>query len=488
MKQSNWKPISLHPDNPHYFLFRGKPTILFTSGEHYSLVMNRNFDYVKYLDTIQKAGFNHTRVYTGIKRERVGEHSIDGNSLAVLAEDFIGPWVRTDVPGALDGGNKYDLNQFNEEYFENFKKILKAAGERGIELEIILFGPLHMGGDGVGPWGICPLNFVNNINGVGNVHYNEVLSLKHKDLVQYMDAYVRKIVTELNEFDNLHYEIANEPYAYPTTRDILNPEDIYKDEAMRLEWQQHVADLIYETEKALPEQHLISCNYLAGFCEITRVLKHVDLYCMHYVNPSMPIRNYSLNKAIGMNETGILTSGQYVRQCWKVILGGLSLYNMLDYTFNMGHEDGTYEVLPSSPAYTGKSGTDLRAGLKVVNDFINSFDFVRMRPAMDLLTYDLGLNVDVSILAEKNKQYAVYRVDNQHSHYPYGMAMGLKAEDGMYCVEIINPADGIVLDSYRTEASDGIVSVHYNSSKCYEANHEVELAIRIKRADYYAEG
>lgn len=29
-----WPPISLHPDNPHYFLFRGKPTVLITSGEH----------------------------------------------------------------------------------------------------------------------------------------------------------------------------------------------------------------------------------------------------------------------------------------------------------------------------------------------------------------------------------------------------------------------------------------------------------------------
>ena len=38
------KPISLHPDNPHYFLFRGKPTVLITSGEHYGAVLNLDFD------------------------------------------------------------------------------------------------------------------------------------------------------------------------------------------------------------------------------------------------------------------------------------------------------------------------------------------------------------------------------------------------------------------------------------------------------------
>ena len=29
------QPLSLHPENPHYFAFKGKPTVLVTSGEHY---------------------------------------------------------------------------------------------------------------------------------------------------------------------------------------------------------------------------------------------------------------------------------------------------------------------------------------------------------------------------------------------------------------------------------------------------------------------
>ncbi len=30
------EPIRLHPDNPHYFRFRGQPTILITAAEHYA--------------------------------------------------------------------------------------------------------------------------------------------------------------------------------------------------------------------------------------------------------------------------------------------------------------------------------------------------------------------------------------------------------------------------------------------------------------------
>ena len=50
------EPIKLHPDNPHYFLWRGKPTVLITSGEHYGAVLNKDFDYRSYLKTLASHG------------------------------------------------------------------------------------------------------------------------------------------------------------------------------------------------------------------------------------------------------------------------------------------------------------------------------------------------------------------------------------------------------------------------------------------------
>ena len=32
---ANNQPFALHPENPHYFLFRAEPTVLITSAEHY---------------------------------------------------------------------------------------------------------------------------------------------------------------------------------------------------------------------------------------------------------------------------------------------------------------------------------------------------------------------------------------------------------------------------------------------------------------------
>src|SRR5258708_8987360 len=58
------KPIALHPQNPHYFLYHNKATVLITSGEHYGAVMNTDFDYITYLNTLASKGLNLTRTFT----------------------------------------------------------------------------------------------------------------------------------------------------------------------------------------------------------------------------------------------------------------------------------------------------------------------------------------------------------------------------------------------------------------------------------------
>src|SRR5687768_1830018 len=75
------QPVTLHPQNPHYFLFRGKPTVLITSAEHYGAVLNLDFDYRKYLDTLAKDGLNNTRTFSGAYVEPLGAFKIARNTL-----------------------------------------------------------------------------------------------------------------------------------------------------------------------------------------------------------------------------------------------------------------------------------------------------------------------------------------------------------------------------------------------------------------------
>src|SRR5436190_19947935 len=105
-------PLALHPENPHYFLFHGKPTVLITSGEHYGAVLNLDFNYVTYLDTLKKDGLNLTRTFTGSYVEPVGTFHIARNTLAPAAARFISPWARSTTPGYPNGGNKFDLSKW----------------------------------------------------------------------------------------------------------------------------------------------------------------------------------------------------------------------------------------------------------------------------------------------------------------------------------------------------------------------------------------
>ena len=102
------EPLQLYSDNPHYFVFRGKPTILITSGEHYGAVLNRSFNFRKYLDTLAADNLNLTRTFTGLYREIPGQSfGIARNTLAPEEADFVQPFLRT-------GQQKYDLSQWNE--------------------------------------------------------------------------------------------------------------------------------------------------------------------------------------------------------------------------------------------------------------------------------------------------------------------------------------------------------------------------------------
>jgi len=87
-------PLALHPDNPHYFLWRGKPTVLITSGEHYGAVLNLDFDYATYLKELEAKKLNLTRTWSGAYCEPVGAFNITSNTLAPARGKFISPWAR----------------------------------------------------------------------------------------------------------------------------------------------------------------------------------------------------------------------------------------------------------------------------------------------------------------------------------------------------------------------------------------------------------
>lgn len=390
------RPISLHPDNPHYFLFRGRPTILITSAEHYGAVMNLDFDYVKYLDALQSKGLNNTRVFTGSYVEPQGAFKIEKNTMAPAPNRFIAPWARSLTPGYANGGNKFDLTKWDAAYFTRLKDFVAQAGRRGVVVEVNLFCPFYEELQ----WKLSPQNAVNNVNNLGTVARTDVYTLdKHGGLLAVHDALTRKVVAELKDFDNVYYEICNEPYFGGVT----------------LEWQYHIAEVIAAAEKDFRFKHLISQNVANGAAKIERPHPAISVFNFHYATPPDTVAlNYALNKPIGDNETGFRGTDdfQYRREAWDFIIAGGALYNNLDYSFTVGHEDGTFQYPKTQP---GGGNPDFREQMRILKDFINGFDFVRMRPDNSVLKGALPAGVSARALVQDGQSYAIYvcpKVDN----------------------------------------------------------------------------
>jgi hypothetical protein len=412
------KPISLDPQNPHYFLFRGRLTVLITSTEHYGAVMNADFYYPVYLNELQSHGFNLTRLFSGVYVEDSAAFNIARNTLAPGPLRFICPWARSTQPGYAGGGNKFDLHTWDPAYFHRLKDFVAQAGKRGIVVEMVLFCPYYHNQQ----WALSPINARNNIQGIGDLPRTKALTLDNGSLLAIQDTMVRKIVTELRNFDNLYYEICNEPYFGGVT----------------IPWQNHIAETIENTEAAFPVKHLIAQNISNGSKKIVNPNPSVSIFNFHYSRPPESVAmNFGVNRVVSDDETGFRGTGDgaYRREGWDFILAGGAVYDNLDYSFTVGHEDGTFKFPPTQP---GGGGHALQAQLSILKRFIDSFDFVHMHPdSADIKA--VGNAAKIYALAQPGKAYAVY-VDGGGP----GTTLLCNVTAGRYHAEWINTLTGMV--------------------------------------------
>jgi hypothetical protein len=444
-------PLALHPDNSHYFVFRGKPTVFITSAEHYGAVLNRDFDYGKYLDELHAHGLNLTRTFTGAYCEDTKSFGIARNTLAPAEGKLVCPWARADVSGYAGGGNKFDLSKWDSEYFRRLRDFLDKASERGVVVELNLFCPFYE--DSM--WRLSPMNAANNVNDVGKLPRQAVYDLrKNGELQKVQESMVEKLVIELNRYDNLYYEVCNEPCFGGVTD----------------EWQRRMVDVIVAAEKPLVNKHLISVNVANGSKKVENPHPAVSIFNFHYATPPDAIAaNFALNKVIGDNETGFkgTADAHYRMEGWEFVLAGGGLYNNLDYSFAVGSEDGSFKFPDKSP---GGGGRDLRQQMKVLKDFIHGFDFVRMRPDGGVVKGGLPPKGRARVLSESGKQYAVYL------HGGPDARLSLALPGGRYKAEWVSPASGQVLKAEKVTAAASVTELQ-------SPKFDPDIALRVIRAE-----
>ncbi|MEZ4902745.1 MAG: hypothetical protein R2822_13820 [Spirosomataceae bacterium] len=150
LKTAAAQTLALLPQNPHYFTYQGKPTVVVGSGEHYGAVMNLGFNYDKYLQTLQKEELNTTRLFTGAYYEKPGFWD---------SEKYLST-SRRPTDTALEKNNgKYELTAWNEAFFARLHDFMKKSAQSGVIVEICLFSAYYGAG-----WAYHPFNGNNNNN------------------------------------------------------------------------------------------------------------------------------------------------------------------------------------------------------------------------------------------------------------------------------------------------------------------------------------
>lgn len=442
-------PIRLHPANPHYLEFRGKPTILVGSGEHYGGVLNLDFDFKTYFDTLQRVGLNQTRTFSGSYREVPESFNIQNNTLAPKPNRYQAPWVK--VADAANGRPEaYDLDRFDPAYFERLRAFVHTADKHGVIVEFVLFCPLYE--DVL--WDVNPMNTRNNRNNVGDCPREEVYTLKHPKLLEKQLAFVREVVTRLNAFDNLYFEICNEPYFGGVT----------------LEWQARIAEEIAATERTLPKKHLIAQNVANAKAIVDKpVHPEVDIINFHYAQPVAALDNYQLNLALGDDETGFagLEDRTYRTEAWLFLLSGGSVFSHLDYSFTCEHPDGTAKVQAPTP---GGGSPALRAQLAFLKRFLEEFDFLSFKPDPKLVADGLPQETQSAALANPGRAYAVYLSGAQPD------TLRLHLPRGQYHYTWYDPRHGTTLAEGSVEQPEN----RNDPVSLTIPKHEQDLALRVQ--------
>lgn len=469
------EPIQAHPANPHYFLYHGRPTILITSAEHYGAVINGAFDYGPYLDALRAHGLNYTRFYPGAMFEPIDKF-ITGNPLGAKPRDLVLPWARSDREGYLLGGNRFDLDRWNPVYFARLKDFLAKAAERGIVVEICFFNSQYSD-----TWPISPLYYENNVQGVGRCDWRDAQTLKHADLVRREDDYVRKITEEVNGFDNVILEICDEPASIGTGVALAGP------------WVSHLLDTVIQTERALPNKHLVAQEVegpfggAMDFSADPRLSLIVGQYLWGGEGDASGGEmgglkgleyKYGLNKPIELNETayyplwyrGDKFAASRV-EAWEFLVGGGSGFNQLNGLFT-----------PENPAGAGPENERLLGALENLKKFLYSFDFLKMHRDKNFVVDGLrSSEIHYQAISEPGVQYALYIHHGSERSGSYKVVPGRYQENpivnlpaGRYRAEWIDPERGTVITTVSFTHAGGQRTI---ATPAYA----VDVALRVKR-------
>jgi hypothetical protein len=420
--------VKIDPDNPKQLLFRGKPLVLISASEHYGSVINRPFDYEKYLDDAAAHHMTMTRTFLFYRELQSARNP--WSPCKPESPDFIAPYVRSGPGRALDGEPIYDLDRWNPEYFDRLHRFLDAASKRGIVVELTVFSNTYA--DEI--WALNPLRKENNKQHVGNVEWADYNSLKDAELVHRQETFSRKIIDETSAYDNVYYEVDNEPGG--GVQGHATPADVDA-------WQENIAKVLRDEMQRLGKPHLLSGQQAFTYgkknlfaLDASFAGKTFDIVNDH----PLPDNNFGgnvydmgdfMSKQLRLDQVAAFCRATFAspkpavldednaasmyrdptgwtihrKRAWAAWMNGCQ-YDYIDFSITVGNESGT-------PA----SQNGIRAWMEHLSRFVETVDYAHARPDSTWISGAPSPLV-VSGLQVKGKDFIAYLADGREVEDP----------------------------------------------------------------------
>lgn len=302
---------------------------------------------------------------------------------------------------AADGEPKFDLTRFDAEYFDRMRSRLVAARDLGIYVSVMLFE--GWAAQQTDAWGFDPFQAANNINGIdaGAIGYYTLdRTAMGRRVLEFQEAYLRKVVDTVNDLDNVLYEVCNESGPFS------------------LGWQHHVLRFLKRYEADKPKQHpvgiTVPCPYGANAMVFNSPADWVspnrgDAGESYLNDPSDEYRG----KVI-VNDTDHLlghTGGDAV-WVWKSFCWGLNVLFMEEMTPSPTWQDSARDAMGQARRYAEK------------------IDLARMTPRNRLASTGY-------CLANPGEEYVVFQTGSQGE-----FSLDLTGAAGSFAVEWLNVNTG----------------------------------------------
>lgn len=483
-------PIRIHPDNPKCFQFRGKPLALVTATEHYGAVINRPFRFERYLSDACEKHITLSRLFVLFRELQTPMNPYSTGKPE--SPDYISPFLRTGPGTAQDGQPQYNLDRWNPEFFDRLHRFLNLASEYGIIVEVTLLSNTYA----PEVWSLNPLHHANNVNGLEEIEWPDYLTMRHSKLFDRQVTHVRKIVEETKSYDNIVYEICNEPGGgVPGKPENPQPAEVNQ-------WQMALAKVIRDAEADLPFKHLIvgqeAFTYSPFVQSSDKSFREIglDVVNMHplpdttyhgesydmgnFMSKELKLRairdfclaTYDEPKPLNLDEDNVASQYKdydgwtiHRKRAWVTLLSGCH-YDYIDFS-----------IINYSETGTEASQRCIRSWMKHLSEFIHSIDLVRAKPLTGFLKEQLPHTVEV-VFAVEGEDYSIYLADERELNEE-GAGEPIQGEvifalpPGKYKIACYSPVTGLYSPTLTLKGGEEV--------KFGLLDFEHDIVLRIKK-------